>query len=317
MRFAIAGLGRMGLSLGQLAVEQGHEVVGWDPDDDARQAAEKAGLSTVSSLSDVPSQLEAPRVVLMWAPHGRVVDDNLEQLMPGLEGGDVVADCGNSFWEDSRRRHDELAAQGLHFLDIGTSGGISQAPGWSGAAFMAGGPRAGFDVVAPLLRDLAVDEQGVFYAGPSPSGHFVKLVHNAIEFGMVQAIAEGVEMLKGFDHELDLPALFEHWNHGSVIRSWLVELMGHGLAAGGIGPESDVEAGAEDLSTYVEDTDEVKWVIRWAMDHDIPTPVTGMSQQMLMAYRDLDWPAAKSVALLRNQYGGHAIHRAGDEEPRR
>lgn len=317
MRFAIAGLGRMGLSLGQLAVERGHEVLGWDPDEDARQSAGKVGISSVASLADVPLRLEAPRVVLMWAPHGRVVDDNLGQLTSGLETGDVVADCGNSFWEDSRRRHDELAEQGLHFLDIGTSGGISEAPGWTGAAFMAGGPRAGFDVVAPLLKDLAVDEKAVFYAGPSPSGHFVKLVHNAIEFGMVQAIAEGVEMLKGFDHDLDLSGLFEHWNHGSVIRSWLVELMGNALAHGGIGPEREVGPEADDLSTYVEDTDEVKWIVRWAMDHDIPTPVTGMSQQMLMAYRDLDWPAAKSVALLRNQYGGHAIHRVGDEEPRR
>lgn len=116
---------------------------------------------------------------------------------------------------------------------------------------------------------------------------------------------------------LDLPALFEHWNHGSVIRGWLVQLKGHALAQGGIGPASDVGPEDEEVSTYVEDTDEVKWVMRWAMDHDIPTPVTGMSQQMLMAYRDLDWPAAKSVALLRNQYGGHAIHRPDDEPPRR
>ncbi len=253
----------------------------------------------------------------MWAPHGKVVDENLEQLLPGLAEGDVVADCGNSFWEDSRRRHDRLAEQGIRFLDIGTSGGISDAPGWDGAAFMVGGPREGFDVVAPVLGDLAVDDQAVFYAGPSPSGHFVKLVHNAIEFGMVQAIAEGVEMLRGFDHDLDLPGLLNHWNHGSVIRSWLVELMGHALAEGGVGPESDVPPDPSSISTYVEDTDEVKWVIQWAMDHDIPIPVTGMSQQMLMAYRDLDWPAAKSVALLRNQYGGHAIHRSDDDPGRR
>ncbi len=178
---------------------------------------------------------------------------------------------------------------------------------------MAGGPREGFEVVAPLLRDLAVDEQGVLYVGPASSGHFVKLVHNAIEFGMVQAIAEGVEMLRGFEHDLDLPGLFEHWNHGSVIRGWLLELMGHGLRDGGIGLAQNVPTGLEQLSTYVEDTDEVKWVLRWAMQQDIPTPVSGLSQQLLMAYRDLDWPAAKAVALLRNQYGGHPVHHAGDE----
>jgi 6-phosphogluconate dehydrogenase len=317
MRFGIVGLGRMGLSLGQLAVQRGHEVVAWDPDDSARDAADGAGMRSVEKLADVAGELAPPRVILLWVPHGEPVDQNLEQLEPVLDRGDVVADCGNSFWEDSRTRHDRLADEGLHFLDIGTSGGISDAPGWTGAAFMVGGPQEGFDLVAPLLRDMAVDDKAVHHVGPSPSGHFVKLVHNAIEFGMVQAIAEGVEMLRGFDHELDLPALLEHWNHGTVIRSWLVELMGHGLTDGGIGLSADVPPDPGQISTYVEDTDEVKWVVKWAIDHDIPVPVTGMSQQMLMAYRDLDWPAAKSVALLRNQYGGHPIHRAGEEDPRR
>ena len=316
MRLGILGLGRMGLSLGELAAQRGHEVVAWDPSDSAREQAGKAGLTAVDDLTDVPGQLSAPRVILMWVPHGGPVDDNLEQLLPLLDSGDVVADCGNSFWEDSKARHDRIAGSGVHFLDIGTSGGISDAPGWSGAAFMAGGPREGFDVVAPLLEDMAVDKKAVHHVGPSPSGHFVKLVHNAIEFGMVQAIAEGVEMLRGFDEDVDLPALFDHWNHGTVIRSWLVELMAKGLTDGGIGLASDVPPDISEISTYVEDTDEVKWVVKWAIDHDIPVPVTGMSQQMLMAYRDLDWPAAKSVALLRNQYGGHPIHRADDGDPR-
>ena len=317
MRFGIAGLGRMGLSLGELAVKRGHEVVAWDPDDSAREQAGKAGMTPVDDLADLPGKLDTPRVILMWVPHGGPVDDNLEQLLPSLEAGDVVADCGNSFWEDSQERHDRVADRGVHFLDIGTSGGISDAPGWSGAAFMAGGPREGYDVVEPLLQDMAVDDAAVHYVGPSPSGHFVKLVHNAIEFGMVQAIAEGVEMLRGFEHDIDLPALLEHWNHGTVIRGWLVELMGKGLKDGGIGLSSDMPADPSKMSTYVEDTDEVKWVVKWAIDHDIPVPVTGMSQQMLMAYRDLDWPAAKSVALLRNQYGGHPIHRADEDEERR
>ena len=317
MRFGIAGLGRMGLSLGELAVERGHEVVAWDPDESAREQAEKAGLQAVEELADLPGELPAPRVVLMWVPHGGPVDDNLEKLLPSLDPGDVVADCGNSFWEDSKSRHDRVAETGVHFLDIGTSGGISDAPGWSGAAFMVGGPREGFEVVEPLLKDMAVDDQAVHHVGPSPSGHFVKLVHNAIEFGMVQAIAEGVEMLRGFDEDIDLPALLEHWNHGTVIRSWLVELMGRGLRDGGIGLSADMPPDPSQMSTYVEDTDEVKWVVKWAIDHDIPVPVTGTSQQMLMAYRDLDWPAAKSVALLRNQYGGHPIHRADEDEERR
>jgi 6-phosphogluconate dehydrogenase len=314
VKFAIVGLGRMGLSLGGRALHRGHDVVGWDPSDEARAAARDQGFDVVDSLGELPSALPTPRVVLMWVPHGAPVDKNLDELAQGLDPGDVVVDAGNSYWEDSRRRHDALAEQGLHFLDIGTSGGIDAAPGWNGAAFMAGGPREGFDIVKPLLADLAVDDKAVFYAGPSPSGHFVKLVHNAIEFGMVQAIAEGVELLRGFDQDLDLPALFEHWNHGSVIRSWLIELMAHGLRDGGIGLASDTPPGLDQLSTYVEDTGEVKWVVKWAFDRDIPTPVTSTSQQMLMAYRDRNWPAAKAAALLRNQYGGHPLHRAPDPE---
>lgn len=317
MRFAIVGLGRMGISLGELAAKNGHDVIGWDPEESARSAAADAGMRAVDDLADVPAALEPPRIVLMWVPHGKPVDQNIDQLLPHLSAGDVLADMGNSFWEASKARHDRLADTGVHFMDIGTSGGISDAPGWSGAAFMAGGPREGFDVVAPVLRDMAVDDQAVHYVGPSPSGHFAKLVHNAIEFGMVQAIAEGVEMLRGFDEDIDLPALLEHWNHGTVIRSWLVELMGKGLKDGGIGLSEDMPPDPSRMSTYVEDTDEVKWVVKWAIDHDIPVPVTGMSQQMLLAYRDLDWPAAKSVALLRNQYDGHPIHRADADEERR
>lgn len=311
MRFGIVGLGRMGLSLGHLAVTQGHEVVGWDPDDRARASAEGQRFETVERLDEVPAALPTPRVVLLWVPHGDPVDQTLTALRPVLQEGDVLADCGNSHWEASRRRHDELAEEGVTFLDIGTSGGISDALGWQGAAFMVGGPREAFDLLQPLLHDLAVARGAVLYAGPSPAGHFVKLVHNAIEFGMIQAIAEGVELLRGFDHDLDLPQIFEHWNHGTVIRSWLVELMGNALTEGGIGPEADAPADFDQLSTHVEDTGEVKWVVRWAMERDIPTPVTSEAQQMLMAYRDLGWPTAKAVALLRNQFGGHAIRRAG------
>jgi 6-phosphogluconate dehydrogenase len=139
------------------------------------------------------------------------------------------------------------------------------------------------------------------FAGPTGAGHFAKLVHNAIEFGMVQAIAEGVELLERSDYQLDLPALFDNWNHGSVIRSWLVELMGAALR-----DQPDLD----ELSTYVEDTGEVKWVLEWALDQDIPSPVISQSQQALMDYRDLDSSAAKAVALLRHGYGGHPVHRA-------
>lgn len=185
---------------------------------------------------------------------------------------------------------------------------------------MVGGEREAFDAVAPVLRSMAVDDRALHYVGPASSGHFVKLVHNAIEFGMLQAIAEGFELLYRSDRDIDLAGLFEHWNHGTVIRSWLVELMANALRQGGVGPESDVPADLDALSTYVEDTGEVKWVLGWAQENDIPTPVVSAAQQMLMAYRDLDWPAAKAVALMRNQFGGHPLRHAGNssqEEGRR
>ena len=315
MKFGIVGLGRMGLSLGALAATHAHEVVGWDPFDEARQRARDGGLATVDDLRDLPGQLSAPRVVLMWVPHGEPVDQNLAVLAEVLEPGDVVADCGNSQWEESRRRHDAMAEHGIQFLDIGTSGGISDALGWQGAAFMVGGPRAAFEIVQPLLRSLAVSDGAVFYAGASSSGHFVKLVHNAIEFGMIQAIAEGVELLQAFDEELDAAAVFEHWNEGTVIRSWLVQLMGNALRHGGIGAHAGQGTDFDGLSTFVEDTGEVNWVLRWAAEHDVPTPVTAVAQQMLMSYRNLNWPAAKAVALLRNQFGGHPIRSV--DAPRR
>ena len=307
MKFGIVGLGRMGLSLGELAISRDHEAVGWDPSDQARERARCSGLATVDDLADLPAHLPTPRVILMWVPHGDPVDQNIAALSQVLDAGDIVADCGNSQWEDSRRRQDALAEHGVRLLDVGTSGGISEALGWEGAAFMAGGSRDAYDVIAPLLRSLAVNDGAVFYAGPSSSGHFVKLVHNAIEFGMIQAIAEGVELLQAFDEDLDVAAVFEHWNNGTVIRSWLVELMGNALRHGGIGAHAGQGSEFDSLSTYVEDTGEVNWVLRWAAERDVPTPVTAMAQQMLMSYRNLDWPAAKAVALLRNQFGGHPL----------
>ena len=297
MRFGIVGLGRMGGNLARAAMEHGHEVVGYNRDAELTRALAVEGLDPADSLDELATKLEPTRVVLLYVPHGRPTDDCCRELERLLDAGDIVVDGGNSHWEDSRRHHAEFASRGIRFLDIGTSGGVSGAR--NGACFMAGGDEDAYRVVEPLLKDLAVDELGTVFVGAPGSGHFVKLIHNAIEFGMVQAIAEGVEMLERSEFTLDLPSVFENWNHGSVIRSWLVELMHDALAATEL----------EELSTYVEDTGEVKWVLEWALDRDIPSPVISDSQQALMAYRDLDWPAAKAVALLRHGYGGHPVHR--------
>jgi 6-phosphogluconate dehydrogenase len=302
MRLGIVGLGRMGANMARAAIEHGHGVVGNDHDPQVAEELAREGLEPAASLPELIASLEVPRAVFIYVPHGPPTEEVCEELRTLLAPEDVVVDGGNSHWEDSRRRHGEFARQGIRFLDMGTSGGVSGAR--HGACFMAGGDREAYALVEPLLADLAFDERAALYVGDPGSGHFVKLVHNAIEFGMVQSIAEGVELLARSGFTLDLPAVFDNWNHGSVIRSWLVELMRDALEA---------HPNLERLSTYVEDTGEVKWVLEWALARDIPSPVISDSQQALMAYRDLDWPAAKAVALLRHGYGGHPVHTADGE----
>jgi 6-phosphogluconate dehydrogenase len=299
MRVGIVGLGRMGGNLARAAIEHGHHVVGYSADERPVRELAAEGLEPASSLEQLTAQLAPPRLVLVYVPHGDATEQVCNSLRDLLAAGDVVVDGGNSHWEDSRRRHEAFARAEIRFADMGTSGGVWGAR--HGACFMVGGDTAAYELASPLLRDLAFDERALVYTGEPGSGHFAKLIHNAIEFGMVQAIAEGVELLMRSDFALDLPALLDNWAHGSVIRSWLVELMRDTL-------RENPDLGS--LSTYVEDTGEVKWVLDWALERDIPSPVISLSQQALMSYRDLDWPAAKAVALLRHGFGGHPVHRA-------
>jgi 6-phosphogluconate dehydrogenase len=301
MRFGIIGLGRMGGNLARAAMERDHGVVGYNRDHRLTAELARDGLEPAASLDELVAKLEAPRIVLIYVPHGAPTEQVCDELLGLLDTKDVAVDGGNSHWRDSQRRHATFARSGVHFLDVGTSGGVWGAR--NGACFMAGGDHEAYALVEPLLKDLAFDERATILAGGPGAGHFVKLIHNAIEFGMVQSIAEGTEMLVRSEFALDLPALFDNWSHGSVIRSWLVELMRDAL---------DECGDLERLSTYVEDTGEVKWVLEWALDQDIPSPVIADSQQALMAYRDVDWPAAKAVALLRRGYGGHPVHTRGE-----
>jgi 6-phosphogluconate dehydrogenase len=305
MKFGIIGLGKMGANLARHAAEKGHEVVGFSRSAD-KDALAQNGIEIVPSLEALVRELNPPRVILIYVPHGPSTEEVCGSLRELMKARDIVCDGGNSHWADSQRRHALFADAGISFLDVGTSGGVTGAR--NGACFMVGGEPDAYAVIAPLLRDLAVDDQGVFFVGASGSGHFTKLVHNAIEFGMVQAIAEGVELLQRSGYELDVAGLLNNWMHGSVIRSWLVELMGRALTE---------HRDFDQVSTYVEDTGEVKWVLDWALAQDIPTPVVSASQTALMQYRDLYWPTAKAVALLPNQYGGHPIHSVSEAEERR
>jgi 6-phosphogluconate dehydrogenase len=295
MKFGIVGLGSMGGGMALQALEKGHEVVGSSRSEKPKLA--QAGVEIVGSPEELVEKLSAPRVVLLSLPAGDVTGKMASTLGDSLEEGDVVIDGANSHWEDSKRRHAELAGRGVHFLDAGVSGGVEGAR--RGACFMVGGDRETFEIAEPLFRDLAV-EGGYFHAGPSGAGHFTKLVHNMIEFGMVQAIGEGVEMLLASEYDLDMPGLFHNWNHGSVIRSWLVDLMRRGFEEHG--------GDLGNLRPHIDDTGEQVWGMRYAMDREIPIPLLSQAVWGFYESRDPERPWAKAVAVLRNQYGGHPLY---------
>jgi 6-phosphogluconate dehydrogenase len=303
MRFGIVGLGRMGAALSAHALEKKHSVAGFDRQGAPRDLV-KTGLDAADSIEGLVAKLAPPRVVLLYVPHGAPTESVVQELAGRLSAGDIVVDGGNSHWKDSVRRHGLLKERGIGFLDAGTSGGIEGAR--SGACYMVGGEPEAFALVEPLLKDLAVPE-GVALVGPAGAGHFAKLVHNAIEFGMLQAIGEGVDLLEHSDYRYDLPALFHNWAHGSVIRGWLVELMERGLRK---------RPRLEGLSSFVEDTREVRWAVEHALAREVWTPVIALSELALYRSRDRDGVSAKAVAVMRHEFGGHPLHLAGEEAVR-
>ena len=302
--FGVIGLGCMGGDLALQAIEKGWRVVGYNRSPERTRALARKGLVAASSLAELIGELKPPRIVLIYVPHGEPTRQMIAELKGCLQKGDVVGDGGNSKWTDSLQHYAELKPGGISFLDIGTSGGVEGAR--HGACFMVGGDKEAFAEVEPLLRNLAVPD-GVIHADPPGAGHFVKLIHNAIEFGMVQAMAEGVDLLARSDYQLDLPALFHTWNRGSVIRSWLVELMERGLR----------ENKLDELSSYVEDTREVKWAVEYALEKEAWIPVIAQSELAFYRYRDADSVAGKAVALLRHGYGGHPLHKKSEKSGRK
>jgi 6-phosphogluconate dehydrogenase len=294
MKFGIVGLGRMGGNLALQALEKDHEVVGYSKSGEREELAD-AGVSFADSLSGLVEALPSPRVVFIYVPAGEPTEQTVNELGEHLEAGDVIVEAGNSHWEDSKRRYAKLRERGVHFLDCGTSGGVEGAR--RGACFMVGGDGEAFLLVKPVFEDLAV-EDGCLHVGPAGSGHFVKLMHNMIEFGMVQAIGEGVELLMRSEYVLDMPALFHNWNHGSVVRSWLVELMEEGFRE--YGDLSSIES-------RVEDTGEQVWGVQYAMEKEVPIPLLAQAVWGFYESRDADRPWAKAVAVMRHEYGDHPI----------
>ncbi len=294
--FGVVGLGRMGANLSLQALEKGMRVVGFDIKGVPNELT-NAGMVSVDSLSGFREQLSPPRPILVYIPAGPIVDRVIDDLVPHLERGDVVVDSGNSYWGDSIRRYRRLRDKQLQFVDLGTSGGIEGAR--HGACFMVGGDREPVARIEPLLLELATSG-GYVHAGPPGAGHFTKLVHNGIEFGMLQAIGEGLDLLEKYRDAVNIPGTLSCWRHGSVIRSWLIDLIEAAYGA---------EGGLEKIPPYVEDTGEVNWLVNDALHMEVPIPVISQSVMQLLASRDERKNWARAIAMMRHGFGGHAYGR--------
>jgi 6-phosphogluconate dehydrogenase len=297
MELGMIGLGRMGANMVQRLLNGGHRVVAYDHNPDATRSVEAAGAVAASSLDDLMGKLSQPRVVWMMVPAGDPVTETIEALLPHLSAGDILIDGGNSRYKDSVRRAQEVAEKGIRYLDAGTSGGI-----WGlkvGYCLMVGGDDEAFRTVEPVLKTLA-PEDGYAHVGPSGAGHFAKMIHNGIEYAMMQAYAEGFEILKGSSFDFDLRQLAGLWNHGSVVRSWLLELAESAF-------EKDPQLSG--IQGYVEDSGEGRWTVFEAIDEDVPAPTIALSLMARFRSRQDDSFGAKVLAALRNEFGGHAVRR--------
>jgi len=298
MQLAMIGLGRMGGNMVQRLLQGGHQVAVFDRSADAVKAHVAMGAKAAKDLADLCGQLSAPRVVWVMVPAGSAVESTIEQLLPGLSKGDVIIDGGNSNFRDSIRRAAGLKEKGIAFIDAGTSGGI-----WGlaiGYCLMIGASPEAFELCEPIFRTLA-PEDGYAHVGPPGAGHYVKMIHNGIEYGMLQAYAEGYEILHASkDFKLDLHQISAVWNRGSVVRSWLNELAERAFA-------NDTELSG--LKGYVEDSGEGRWTVQEAIDLDVPAPVITLSLLTRFRSRQSDSFGAKVIAALRNEFGGHAVKR--------
>ncbi len=302
MELGMVGLGRMGGNMALRISKGGHNVVGYDPNQQVVRDYVKQGISGASSLEDLVGQLSAPRAVWSMVPSGEVTEATVSRLGELLSPGDTVIDGGNSYYKDSVRRASVLEEKDIYFLDSGTSGGI-----WGvteGYSLMVGGERAAFDRLEPMLQTLApAGDRGYGHVGPAGAGHFVKMVHNGIEYGMMQAYAEGFEIMEAKkEFDLDLAQVAEIWRYGSVVRSWLLDLTAAALQE---------EPGLASLQAYVDDSGEGRWTVQESVDLAVPAPVISASLQARFRSRQENSFGARLLAAMRNQFGGHAVRRAG------
>lgn len=298
MELGIVGLGRMGANMARRLLRGGHRVVGFDPQAEARAAVAHDGVDAVDSLQALVAALPAPRAVWVMVPAGRITDETIDTLAGLLQPGDTLIDGGNSNYKDTQRRGLALAHRGIGFVDAGTSGGV-----WGleqGYSLMVGGDSATVERLRPIFETLApAKDRGWGHVGPVGAGHFTKMVHNGIEYGLMQAFAEGFSILEHKEEfALDLHQVAQIWQHGSVVRSWLLDLTADAL---GKNPTMD------GIAPWVADSGEGRWTLQEAVDLDVPAPVIALSLMARLRSRDAESFADRLLAAMRNEFGGHAI----------
>jgi len=301
MRIGMVGLGRMGLNMSLRLLRAGHEVVGFNRDAAKTKDLARAGGVAAASLQDLVARLPAPRAIWLMLPAGPPTDDTMAALIPLLAKGDLLIDGGNTYYKDDQRRAESLAKAGLRYADAGVSGGI-----WGlelGYCLMVGGDAQDFARLRPVLEALA-PKDGFLHCGPVGAGHFVKMVHNGIEYGMMQAYAEGFEILQASPFPQDMAKLAALWNRGSVVRSWLLELAERAFRE---------DPRLESLSGYVEDSGEGRWTIQQAVETGVPAPAITAALFARFASRERDAFSLRVLAALRNPFGGHATAKKGAE----
>jgi 6-phosphogluconate dehydrogenase len=297
MRISLIGLGKMGFPLALNIRDAGHTVVAYDNLAEVRENIAREGIETADSLADLIGNPQEKRVVWLMVPAGKIVDQVLEKLLPLLSPGDILIDGGNSEYKSSKQRAALAGDYMVQYLDCGTSGGTSGAR--HGICAMVGGPKEAFDYCEPLLRSISLPG-GLLYCGPSGSGHFVKMVHNGIEYGMMQSIAEGFAHLRSSGMDLSLTDIAALFNRGSVIRGWLMELTERALSK---------DPGLESIRGIAQASGEAQWMVEDAMDRKIAIPVIALSLLMRFQSQDEEHFTARVVAALRNEFGGHAVER--------
>ncbi|HSJ48230.1 MAG TPA: decarboxylating 6-phosphogluconate dehydrogenase [Gammaproteobacteria bacterium] len=303
MKLAMIGLGKMGANMARRLARDRHEILAYDLDAQAAASLDRElpGITAIASLADLVQVLPRPRVIWLMVPH-QFVDDSIAQLLAaGVDAGDLIIDGGNSNYKQSQRRAQQLLEQGVHFVDAGTSGGI-----WgleNGYSMMVGGSDEAVAMIKPALETLApTPASGWGHVGPPGAGHYVKMVHNGIEYGMMQAFAEGFELMDSRKElDLDMHQIAGIWQHGSVVRSWLLDLIADALADSGA---------VEGLSDYVEDSGEGRWTIEDAIENAVPTPVLSLALQMRFRSRQSPSYAGKLLNAMRAGFGGHGILQA-------